>query len=302
MPYKHAVRKRERRDSHPGSPEPEQQAGAPAAKQPAWEPVEEVPVEQERPHQAFVEDEAREYWQDMLSIGALAKPAQAEIRDAAMPVLCAARRRRLRSFPLDTGHRAAAAVADHVMSKDKHKRPKFDPYQCQTAADVMIQLADYMGIAAGTVTLPDHPPPYHPPVYYTLDPETGRPIPREDSLIRGDYVYECGFRISRADYIRPLPVEELQPDMDWAALCRSVLATIFRLGWDACYTLYEHEDGSVHPRFFWIYPGTQVSDRAELQTENDLLSTFTPPPPPGERVPWPSPAQGSMLWKLTSGR
>ena len=38
------------------------------------------------------------------------------------------------------------------------------------------------------LVLPDRPEPKHAPMYYTLDPESGRPIPGEYSVIRGTYI------------------------------------------------------------------------------------------------------------------
>ena len=38
------------------------------------------------------------------------------------------------------------------------------------------------------IPLPDHPNPQHPPIYYRMDSESGRPIPERSSYISGDYV------------------------------------------------------------------------------------------------------------------
>ena len=46
----------------------------------------------------------------------------------------------------------------------------------------LIQLADDANWLAREIPLPDHPPPKHPPIYYKIDPETNRPVPRAGQL------------------------------------------------------------------------------------------------------------------------
>ena len=52
--------------------------------------------------------------------------------------------------------------------------------------------------------MPGHPDPQHPPIYYTVDTVSTRPVPRKDALIRGDYVYkQDGTRLINAGHILP---------------------------------------------------------------------------------------------------
>ena len=81
MPAKLITRKREYQ------PAGEQEQAAPVAQHPRSESDEAEPVETGRPHQAFVEREARKYWEDMVQPGSLAKPEQQELRAAARPIL-----------------------------------------------------------------------------------------------------------------------------------------------------------------------------------------------------------------------
>ena len=79
MPAKLIARKREHQ------PAAEQEQAAPVAQRPRPEADEVEPVETGRPYQAFVESEARKYWQDMVEPGSLVKPTKREIRAAARP-------------------------------------------------------------------------------------------------------------------------------------------------------------------------------------------------------------------------
>ena len=60
MPAKLITRKREHQ------PAAEQEQAAPVARRPLPEADEAEPVEPGRPYQAFVESEARKYWEDMV--------------------------------------------------------------------------------------------------------------------------------------------------------------------------------------------------------------------------------------------
>ena len=74
MPLRRTAQQRE---PHPHE---EQEEVEPGAKQPKLEPVAEERMEPGRPHQAFVENEARQYWQDMMQVDSLTKPTREEIR------------------------------------------------------------------------------------------------------------------------------------------------------------------------------------------------------------------------------
>ena len=90
MPLKRAAGERELQ-----SPQELEQAQAQAQAQarvglPASEHDEGLAMEPGRPYQAFVENEARKYWQETMKIGSLTKLSQQEIRTVAMPILCQA--------------------------------------------------------------------------------------------------------------------------------------------------------------------------------------------------------------------
>ena len=172
-----------------------------AAKRPRLEPVEARVMEPGRPHQDFVESEARRYWQEIGKEHNLIKPTQEEIRVAAMPILCQALRNR-------TGHRRHKAVAEmvqHGVERGWIKHPFSEAYASPTYVDALIQLADDAHWLAREIPLPDHPPPRNPVIYYTLDSNNIRFAPREDSLLRGDYVHVqwTGSRFIKGNYIYP---------------------------------------------------------------------------------------------------
>ena len=189
----------------------EQEDAGPIAIQPRLEPDEAQAVEPGRPHQAFVEGEVRKYWQEIKERGPnLTKQSQEELRAAAMPVLCLALRNRRGS----RRHQAVAGMVQNALERDWMvrsicegsqfisrklkqepdwiKRPFSEAHESPSYIDALIQLADDAMWLAKEITLPDHPPPYHPPIYYTIRIEWDYPgeIPREDAVIRGDYVYE----------------------------------------------------------------------------------------------------------------
>ena len=192
-----------------------------------------------RPYQDFVENQARQYWQEIGKEHNLTKPTQQEIRTAAMPILCRALRNR-------TGHRrhvAVAVVVQHAYENDLIGRPISEAYESPSYIDALIRLADDANWLAREIHLPDHPPPRHPAIYYTVDFDYNLPVLREDSLIRADYVYSpwTGARITEHNYIYPWRDPEVYP-------------TIFQLrdkGWDACYALY-FEQGKANIMLLWI--------------------------------------------------
>ena len=186
MPLKRTAQKLARKLGCLGSQEPEEQA-RPIAIQPGLEPDEAQDSEPARPYQAFVENEARKYWQEIAKEHNLPKPSQQEIRAAAMPILCQALRNR-------TGHRrhqAVAVMVQHAYENNLIRQPFSGAYESPSYIEALIQLADDTHWMAMEIPLPDHPPPYHPPVYYTIKPGFGEPVPvpREDAIIRGNYLY-----------------------------------------------------------------------------------------------------------------
>ena len=248
MPLKRTAGERE-----PQPPE-EQEEVAPVAKRPRFEPAEVEAMEQDRPYRDFVESEARKYWEEMVKVGSLGKPAQDEIRAAAMPILCQALRRRLGlelNPAMNRAHIAVNAMQLHAVESGWIKHPFTLSEASPDYVEALVQLADDARWGPKEVRLPKHPAPHHPPIYYVKEPVTDRSKPREDSLIRGDFVYgptgrlltrddsltrmdlEFGRafrRITRDEYIHPVFCPRgFVPNPD----------ELVSKGWDAAYTLVD---------------------------------------------------------------
>ena len=235
MPLKRTARERE-----PQPPE-EREVVEPAAMRPRLETAEPQSVEPGRPHQAFVESEVRKYWQEMVKVGSLTKPARDEIRAAAMPILWQAQRRRTGWSPWTMALHAVNEMQLHASERGWIKPPYSRLTESPSYVDALTQLADDAGWLAKEIPLPDHPPPMHPTIYYTIDPKSNRPILREDSLIRADYAYmRNGTLLTRASHIHPSLCPD-GPDPD----------EVFAKGLDACYALY-HEGGTVKIFIYWV--------------------------------------------------
>ena len=156
-----------------------------------------------RPHQDFVESEARIYWQEMGRERNLTKPDLEEIRAAALPILCLALRNRFGN----RRHRAVADMVQYARHKGWVKWPYSGAHESPSYIDALIRLADDANWLAREIPLPDHPPPKHPPIYYILYSRYGRliPVPRPDAIIRGDYLHKPdGSRVTDERHIYPL--------------------------------------------------------------------------------------------------
>ena len=189
--------------SHP--PEDQEQQDS-AAKRPRSEAIEPETTEPGRPHQAFVESEARKYWQEIGKEHNLTKPTQDEIRAAALPILCQA----LRNKQGNRRHQAVDAVQLHAGGRGWITPPYSRLLACPGYIDALIQLADDADWLAREIPLPDHPPPRHPTMYYTIDPQSNWPVPRDDSYIRGEYVYRrlTGHRVTSDHRIIPVEITD----------------------------------------------------------------------------------------------
>ena len=184
-----------------------------------------------------------------------------------MPILCQARRRR-------TGHRrhfAAAGIVQHALETGWIKPPFSEACESPSYVEALIQLADDANWLAREIPLPDHPSPRHPPVYYTMGTIWNLPIPvpREDALILGNYVYdpETGSRITRADYIHPW----VDPYYRFP-----IRGKLIARGWDACYTLHRQGE-TVEISIYWI---DREDDIFALHTTPLSTLHFSPPLPP----------------------
>ena len=232
MPLVKLLGKRDRS----ASPEPEEMEAP--ARQPMQLPVEDKLMAQGRPHQAFVEDEARKYWQDMVQARGLNKPDQQTLREAAMPILLVALRKRTGSTlnpALNRAHMAVNALQLRLAERGRLRQGCIQSEQIPNFFKALLQLADDAGWLEREIPLQDHPAPRHPPIHYTIDPKTGKPIATEKSLIRGDYVYDmtCGSRLTQDEYIYPWRDPDTWPSLD----------DLTSRGWKACYIPYPRRTG-----------------------------------------------------------
>ena len=248
---------------------PSQEEEEPGAKRPRLEPVETQPMGP-LPYRDFVEREARDYWQSIGGVGSLTKPTQEEIRAAAMPILGAALRRRTGWSPWTMAHHAVGGMIQHALETGRIKSPFSEACESPNYVEALIQLADDANWIAREIPLPDHPPPQHPPIYYTMDSENSRPIPRDDCYIRGDYVYNpiLGSRVTASDRIFPLVTPEDDPV--------TTTAILHILGFEALFTLVSGpENVEVVVSFLDRIGPFTIIHRASL---NNLH--FSPYPPP----------------------
>ena len=215
-----------------------EEAEAPA-RQPLPEPAQDRPAHAERPHRDYVENEARKYWQDMGQPGGLAKPDRREVRAGVLPVLGLAQRYRpgpKLNPALNRGQMAINALQSHLVAIGRLKHP-FTPSEASpNFVEALMQLADDTVWTDREMPLPAHTGPRHPPIYFTLGTLTGRPIPREDAVIRGDYVHDLLSlkRLSREQDIYPWRDADEPKSAD----------ELISRGWDACYIFITDCDGS----------------------------------------------------------
>ena len=253
-------------------PSQEQEEEEPGAKRPRLEPVETQPMGPP-PYRDFVEREARDYWQSLGGVGSLTKPTQEEIRAAAMPILGAALRRRegRNEYPDPvTAHNAVGCMIQHALETGRIKSPFSEASESPNYVEALIKLADEANWIAREIPLPDHPPPHHPTIYYTIDPKSNQPIPRDDCYIRGNYVYTpiLGSRVTASDRILPL----LMKGDD-----REITAAILHiLGFEALFTLVSGpENVEVVINYFERIGPSTILLRIPLKYLH-----FSPYPPP----------------------
>ena len=249
---------------------PEREEAEAPPRRPVQEPVAGRPVQPGRPYQDYVENETERYWQEMVKVGSLTKPDLQEIRAAARPVLGLAQRYRpgwKLNPALNRAQQAVAAMQLHAWEQGWIKPPYSRLQMSPNYVEALVQLADDAGWLAREIPLPDHPPPKHPPIYYTIDPATRLPVPTEDSLIRGNYVHTAGdARLTRADYIHP-----------WRSTGALLsLRDLTSRGWDKCYSLDKAGD-TVEIIFHWImYSFNTPSLLISLPVEALQFSPYPP--------------------------
>ena len=181
-------------------------------------------MESGKPNQASVESAAREYWQSLGGVGSLTKPTEQEIREVALPILShALQRREGKVGPLATARHAVADFVEHAREQGWTNQPLSEPYASSSHVDALIQFAKEANWLAEELPVPDHPP-----IAYTFDEQTGRPVPRQDSFIHGEYLSDLfGAKLSEHRHVYP-----------WVSTPRRPLPDGRRLmGASACYTL-----------------------------------------------------------------
>ena len=239
---------------------------------PEPEPVAGRPVQPGRPYQDYVESEAGRYWQEMVKVGSLTKPDLQEIRTAALPVLGLAQRYRPGPKLNPALNRAQMAVNTmqlHAVESGRLKHPFTLSEASPNYVEALIQLADDADWLAREIPLPDHPPPKHPPIYYTVDPVTGQPVPREDSLIRAEYVHTArGMRLTKADYIHPWRGTGALPS----------LSDMTSQGWDMCYSLDKSGD-TVEILLHWVINTSNIPSMIMAFPMEDLQFSSYPSTP-----------------------
>ena len=255
-------------------PSQEQEESAPDLHKVGLDPAEIETVEPGRPHQAFVESEADRYWRDIAKSGCLSKPTRAEIRAAAMTILCRAQRNW--AGPKVNPVLNQALMAVNVIYLHATERGWIKPPFSRLAAmpnyvEALIRLADDAKWLAREVPLPDHPLPHHPPIYYTIDPETDRPVPRADSLIRADYVYTVGGRrVTRDEFIKPQNNRlRLIP----------YTSTLLSLKWGAYYTLHFGSGDDPEIMIHWMKEEDHYLIQSQTELNSMIFSPYMPPLP-----------------------
>ena len=251
----------------PGRQE-EEEVETPAGR-PAAEPVEAGPSLPVRPYRNYVEIEAERYWREIVQPGTLTKPDQRELRTAALPVLCLALRNRPGISALLRAHMAANAVQLRFAEKRWLKHPYTLSEESPNHAEALVQLADDMDWLAREIPLPDHPAPKHPTIYYTIDPASNLPVPRDDALIRGDYVYTSGtLRLTNADNIHPWRGQRAQPSSE----------DMTSMGWEITYSLDGTGD-AVRVIFHWKLEHYNLPAFVLKLPVEDLVFSPYPAPP-----------------------
>ena len=188
--------------------------------------------------QGFVESEARKYWYEMVDIGRLAKPDPQELREAAGQPLLKEKGWDRFLPPTVKAHRAVSAV---------HRRMDRE------------------------IPLPAHGEPNHPPIYYYIDPVTMQPTPRDDALIRSDYVWDGnGDPLTSDYYIYPWPGTQ-RPGPSRAQLSKK--------DWYACYTLCFNRLQELEIRFYWR-PEIGLELKTATATGGFPRVQFSAPRPP----------------------
>ena len=269
MPAKLITRKRQYQ------PSGEQEQAAPVIQRPLPEADEVEPVEPGRPYQAFVESEARKYWEEMMEQpDSLVKPDQQKLRAAAMPILCTGLRKRSGARflpPTVKAHMAVDIMHRRAADRGETKRLYKGPFASPDHIEALILFADDTWLLGREIPLPEHGEPKHPPIYYYIDPITKKDTPRDDAKICSNYVFDrAGNRLTHADYIHPWPATECSgPSKE----------RLEQKGWHACYTLGSNPFVEPWIMFYWISDPCGVRSFAWACADDDTFIQFFPNQP-----------------------
>ncbi len=206
MPLSTALRKllccaaprEEEAEARPGPARPEPVHGGPE------------PAQAGRPYRDFVEGEAARFRREIENAGSLNEPDQRELRACAFYVRGMAMRRRQCKVPDPAlapyrAHQGLNAVHKYLVYKGFIKPPYSRIEASPGYLEALFQLQADAHWQPREIPLPVHPDPQHPAIYYYInDPVSERPVPREDALLRGDYIYtQSGDRFVDDDHIPP---------------------------------------------------------------------------------------------------
>ena len=212
------------------------------------EPAPAVPAPAGRPYRDYVENETDRYWREMVKPGSLPKPGRQELRAGAFHVQGKAMRRRQCKTPDPAlapyrAHQGVNAVHKYLVDKGLIK-PAYSRIETSPGyLEALFQLQADARWQPRQIPLPAHPDPQHPAIYYYInDPVRERPVPREDALIYGDYLYTgSGHRLTCEDRIPPWPGPGPTPSA----------GELIARGWHMCYSLERTED-TVWVMLHWV--------------------------------------------------
>lgn len=281
MPKLRAGVRRKAHDDH------EQEAVDNKVKTAGLEPGAEEPVAMGRPYQDHVENEAGKYWLEMVDTGKLVKPAQQELRDAAMPILCGALRRRTREQRRARAHLAVTAMQMHLAGKGKLKDDYTHSSESPDYIEALVQLADDLIEPPLAVPLPAHPGPQHPKMFYTKD-ESRNLIPARNSRLQASYVRNPDdSRVFKGKYFHPC--EELPMSIGKGEGCYSLEFSMrrgaeIRLYWDGS---TDRDDEVLPMKYFLRF--------FEFRPPRLLMQQPGPEPGEGEPMDTGQPRQDSLV-------
>ena len=265
--------------SAPEREETEAPAGQPM-QQPAHagpEPAQVGPARAGRPYRDYVENETDRYWRETVGPGTPPEPDRQELRARAFRIRGMAMRRRQCKVPDPAlapyrAHQGLNAVHKYLVYKGFIKPPYSRIETSPGYLEALFQLQADAHWQPRQIPLPAHPDPQHPAIYYYInDPVSERPVPREDALLRGDYIYtQSGDRFVDDDYIPPWRGRASEPavaDLRFRKLKR-------------CYSLNRTGE-TLEIRIHWI------NDASRLRTSMMSISLeklrFLPKSPPRKR-------------------